>query len=195
MVWEIREIRGGRARFDTLVPPVKVRDRLVPPVIQVEFYGDAEQPSLEIKIEVRQGIPMCTEVRLLAKIEGREIRPSDLKAVRLDSWIEQVVGVCSFTQPEAGGGLIYQQVPIQADRTNAARARAAGMTRPGRPRVSRERLEQAADIYRRHSDGTPLQVIAEVLDVSDRTAARYVEMCRRDDYGLLPKTVQGQRKA
>ena len=48
-----------------------------------------------------------------------------------------------------------------------------------------QRLHQVADLYRRHTYGwRPVQMISEVLGVSARTAARYVEKCRTD--GLLP---------
>lgn len=47
-----------------------------------------------------------------------------------------------------------------------------------------ERLQEVADLYRRHTDGQPLKVVADVLGVSPRSAARYVAKCRSD--GLLP---------
>lgn len=198
---EIHGLRGGRAWYDGLALPVKVRDRLVPETIVVDLNGDGEQPSLRMKIEVRQGIPICAELRLTAQPDGREIRPKDLRAIRIDSWIEQVVGLCSHEQPEPGG-LIHLSAPpppdgskqegarykdIVADGRNAQRARRGAVRQPGpgRPRVPSERLQQVADLYRRHANGgRPLQVVADVLGVSERTAARYVEKCRVD--GVLP---------
>jgi hypothetical protein len=181
-------LRGGRAWWDDLARPVKVRDRLVPEAIVVDLYGDGEQPSLRMKIEVRQGVPVCAELRLTAQPNGREIRPKDLRAVRIDSWIEQVVGLLpTYEEPEPG--VIHGSKPTPADRENAQRAtrRARRNTprRPGRPKVPSDRLHKTADLYRRHADGgRPLQIIADVLEVSDRTAARYVDKCRSD--GLLP---------
>ena len=70
----VHSLRGGRAWYDDMAPPVQVRDRLVPETIFVDLYGDGEQPSLQMKIEVRQGVPVCTELRLTARPGGRDIR-------------------------------------------------------------------------------------------------------------------------
>ncbi len=177
----IHPLRGGRAWHDDMTPPVRVRDRLVPEAIFVDLYGDGEQPSLQMKIEVRQGVPVCTELRLTARPGGRDIQRADLRAVRIDSWIEQVVAVCSYEQVEDGA--ITKSAPTPADSENVRQAR-RNAARSGRPKVPPERLHEVADLYRRHPDGQPLLVVADVLGVSARTAARYVEKCRSD--GLLP---------
>jgi hypothetical protein len=196
---EIHGLRGGRAWYDALALPIKVRDRLVPETIVVDLDGDGERPSLRMRIEVRHGVPVCAELRLTAQPGGREIRPKDLRAIRIDSWIEQVVGLCSHEQPEPGGVIHLSAPPppdepkrgdarykdIVADSRNTQRARRSTPRRPGRPAVPPDRLHKAADLYRRHADGgRPLQVVADVLGVSERTAARYIEKCRSD--GLLP---------
>jgi hypothetical protein len=178
----IHSLRGGRAWHDSMALPVKVRNRLVPETIFVDLDGDGEQPALRMKIEVRQGVPVCTELRLTARPGGREIQRTDLRAVRIDSWIEQVVAVCSYEQDEPGG-VITKSAPTPADRENARAAR-RNAPRSGRPKVPPERLHEVADLYRRHADGQPLLIVADVLGVSARTAARYVEKCRSD--GLLP---------
>jgi len=175
----IHPLRGGRAWYDTLALPVRVRNRLVPETMFVDLDGDGEQPALQMKIEVHQGVPVCTELRLVARAGGREIRRTDLRAVRIDSWIEQVVAVCSHEQSEPGG-VITKSAPTPADRENARAAR----PRSGRPKVPPERLHEVADLYRRHADGQPLLVVADVLGVSPRSAARYIARCRSD--GLLP---------
>jgi hypothetical protein len=178
----VHPLRGGRVWYDHMTLPVKVRDRLVPETISVDLYGDGEQPALRMKIEVRQGVPVCTELQLTARPGGREIQRADLRAVRIDSWIEQVVAVCSHEQPEPGG-VITKSAPTPADSENARAAR-RNAPRAGRPKVPPERLHEVADLYRRHTDGQPLLVVADVLGVSARSAARYVAKCRSD--GLLP---------
>ena len=178
------EMRAGSKLFAL---PVRVRDRLVPPEIWVEVRSTGTQPALFLKVEVRQGVPVCAEVRLLAHPEGPEIRPKDLKGVHIDTLVEKAVGLCSQQQDESG--VITKYAPTPADRKNAQRARRGSVEQPGpgRPRVAPERLQQAADLYRRHAaGGRPLQLIAEILDVDPRTAARYVEKCRSDEYRLLP---------
>lgn len=185
MIQERYEIPGYmRATVDGRDLPVPVRDRLVPPTIRVEVRSEGKQPALSLKIEVRDGVPLCTEVNLLAHPHGPEIRPSDLRAVHLDTLVEQAVSLCSYQQSQPGVATKY--APTHADRLNAERAR-RGSVRRGRPKVPTDRLREVADLYRRHVDGgRPLQVIAEVLDVDPRTAARYVEKCRSSEYKLLP---------
>ncbi len=102
--------------------------------------------------------------------------------MRIDSWIERAVAVCSYEQAEPGG-VITKSSPTPADRENARAAR-RNAPRSGRPKVPPERLHEVANLYRRHTDGQPLLVVADVLEVSARTAARYVEKCRSE--GLLP---------
>ena len=184
----VHPLRGGRAWYEDMAPPVQVRDRLVPETIFVDLDGDGEQPSLQMKIEVRQGVPVCTELRLTARPGGRDIQRADLRAVRIDSWVEQVVAVCSHEQPEPGG-VITKSAPTPADHDNARAARRSGS---GRPKVPPERLHEAAELYRRHADDQPLLIVADVLGVSARTAARYVEKCRSD--GLLPPREKASAK-
>jgi hypothetical protein len=200
VVTTIYRLRGLTAWHTEQALPVQVGDRMVPETIFVAFDGDGEQPSLRMKIEVRQGVPVCSELQLTARPSGREIRPKDLRAVHIDSRVEQAVGLCSYEQPEPGGVIHLSALPppdapkhedarykdLVADSRNAQRAR-RGMRQPGpgRPRVPTERLQRVADLYRRHTDGgRPVQVVAEVLGVSERTAARYINKCRSD--GLLP---------
>ena len=180
---EYHEIPGVmRARVGILATPVQVRDGWVPPEIDVELRSVGTQPAVSLKIEVRQGIPVCTEVKLRAHPDGPEIRPTDLKAVHVDSLVEQAVALCTL-HPEPDGALSVS-APTPADRRNAQRARRVRPGR-GRPPVPPQRLQQVADLYRRHTDGgRPVQVICEVLGISERTAARYVDKCRSN--GLLP---------
>lgn len=178
----IHEFRGGRVWYDMMALPVKVRDRLAPEAMVVDLDGDGEQPSLQMKIEVRQGVPVCTELRLTARPDGRDVQRSDLRAVRIASWIEQAIALCSYEQPEPGG-VIHKSAPTPADRDNARAARRKA-PRAGRPKVPPERLHEVAELYRRHPEDQALLIVADVLGVSTRTAARYVAKCRSD--GLLP---------
>lgn len=176
-----------RAGYSWLALPVSVGDRFVPPEILVQVRRPPGHPALLLKIEVRLGVPVCTEVRLLANPDGTEVRPRDLKTVHLDTLVEQAVALCSYGRDELGH--ITKSAPTPADRKNAERARRGKVRQagPGRPRVSPDRLQQVADLYGRHAaGGRPIQVIAEVLGVDPRTAARYVEKCRSDEFRLLP---------
>jgi hypothetical protein len=67
---------------------------------------------------------------------------------------------------------------------------------PGRRRLDdRHRSEEVADIYLRAARGpgrtTPTKAVAEVLNVSHSTAAKWVAIAIRK-YGLLPATTAGK---
>ena len=61
--------------------------------------------------------------------------------------------------------------------------------------MTRETLVKVAELYRRHIDEQPTKAVQTAFGVSPRTAARYVQVCRSDEYQLLPKTEQGKKKA
>jgi hypothetical protein len=58
----------------------RLRDnRSPPPVSHRRPEGrDTDQPSLEVKFEVRNGAPRCTGIHLDAKAQGREVPQSDM---------------------------------------------------------------------------------------------------------------------
>lgn len=56
-------------------------------------------------------------------------------------------------------------------------------------------LRRVANVYRENIDAQPIEAISDEFDVSYRTAARYVQLCRSDEFQLLPKTRKGKREA
>jgi hypothetical protein len=48
----------------------------VPSEVDVDFSRDRSAPIRTLKIEVRQGVPVCTEIRLSARQGGRSLRSS-----------------------------------------------------------------------------------------------------------------------
>jgi hypothetical protein len=60
---------------------------LVPSRIDVDFSRERSGPIRTLRIEVRQGIPECTEIHLAARPDGRGLRPSDLEAIDLATWV------------------------------------------------------------------------------------------------------------
>lgn len=169
----------GRASYDPS-ERVPVANRRVPRNIVVTIDGALKQPDYVMKIEVRQGIPQWTEVTLRARPGGADVRDKDLKALRLDDWLQQIVAMVSTT-----GGLKPQEDHTALDDI--------GLAMKGRPRISREHLEQVAEIYREHIDGRPTDAVATAFGRDPRTAGRYIRMAR--DAGLLPATTRGKRNA
>jgi hypothetical protein len=168
-----------------------VGDRKIPAEIFVHVQGGLSEPDFSMKIEVRQGIPVCTEVTLTARPDGPEVRDKDLKYLHLSDWLENIVARASMKS----GGVPDDPAtwgwgkPVK-DSTALADIR---RVRSGRSRMSRERLEKVADVYRQHVDARPTEAVARAFGVEHRTAARYVQQARAAD--LLPPTTPGKKKA
>jgi hypothetical protein len=182
----------ARATWDP-ADKVPVGDRrFVPREILVQIRGGPKEPDLAMRIEVREGIPQWAEVRLQARPDGPEIRDKHLAAIHLGDWLNQIVAACSlgFSGADADG--------IVWSKPNTDRGAVADIRRAvsGRPRtVTPERLQKVAEVYRQHFGNRPTEAVARSFGVSHRTAARYVQMCRNPEHGLLPKTDKGKKRA
>ena len=164
---------------------VQVGDRRrVPREIFVQIRGGTNQPDYELKIEVRGGVPRWAEVTLRARPDGPEVRDKDLDAIRLDDWLEQIVAMCSVAK--SGAGAWSKPGNDTGALADIRRAKS------GRPRISRERLQKVAEIYRQHFDDRPTEAVAHAFGKDRRTAARYVRLAR--DAGFLPDTTKGKKK-
>jgi transposase len=181
----------GLATWDIGAAKVEVGDRLIPERISVTVLGGPSTPDFSMRIEVRQGIPVCTEMTLTARPDGPEVRDKDLKYLRLDDWLEQIVALASMKfSGSSPGGVTNWAKPVD----DVTALRDIRRIRPGRPRkMTRERLQRIADVYRQHVDGRPTDAVAKAFGVSPRTAARHVGQAR--DAGLLPPTTPGKKKA
>lgn len=182
----------GRAFYDDSAMTT-VGDRRVPVQIQVEVRGGVAEPDLSLKIQVRQGVPVYTEVVLRARPDGPEIRAKDLTYIYLNDWLEQIVAACTFTQGESGHWMVQT---IGGERGKAERVAAVAnlrRVRTGRSRTPRERLLKIAETYREHVNDRPTEAVSRAFGVSHATAARYVRQAR--DAGLLPPTTPGKKKA
>ena len=164
----------------------------VPSMVYVEISRDGDAVVQLMRIEVREGIPGCTELILRARPDGRSVRAADLEPVDIDGWVEDVLTECTWRADAEGGGWV--------SRPGTTEGRAAiqtAMAPPGRRSITPELLGQVADIYRANIDDKPIKAVCDELGLEypSRTAARYVQMCRSDEFGLLPKTYRGKRKA
>jgi hypothetical protein len=197
-------LRDGRNRavgtvsYDMHADAVDVGDMQVPPMIDVELTGGPRRLAVSMKIEIRRGRPACTDLRLTARSDGPEVRAKDLRAVAVDDLVERAVARCSQSVVEASQVPTPNGVPGDESSVRAVQSANLGnakRARTGRPRVPREHLIEVAELYANNLEIAPTKAVAEAYGVSPRTAAGWVQKCRSDEYGLLPKTVQGQRKA
>lgn len=185
MAAEIHRFWGGhgQATCDFDAGSVLVGNRLIPQEIRVTVRGGPSQPDMEMKIEVREGMPECVEFTLRARPDGPEIRDKDLGVVRVAYWLEQIVAMCSMKQSETGLVTMGSQTAL-SDITRI---------RTKRPQISREHLKNVSEVYRQHFDTRPTEAVSRTFGVSHRTAARYVQKARAAGY--LPDTDRGKKKA
>ena len=172
---------------------VRVGNRLVPRAIDVTYPGVGDRPELTMRIEVRDGSPQCVEVRVRALDAGREVRATDMRAVRIEDWVELIVGSVADEVVADDGETVTTVVRLDKRAYRDAVETIRSARKHGRPRVSDDVLRQAADIYRDNILGAPLHAIASAMGVSHRTAARYVQRAR--EAGYLPETKPGIRRA
>lgn len=154
---------------------VRVGKTLLPKRVEVVFEGDAEErsPDVEMVLEVVDGRPQCREVIVRSVPGGREVRDSDLAAVRVEQLTEDAFGYYGLTHS-----------PTQVHReVHAAR----------RPRkMTPDFLRSVAAVYVENRSGNPTQAIEDRFGVAPRTAALYAQ--RATEAGFLPPTTPGRRR-
>lgn len=175
------QVEWGTVRA-TMAGLVVVGDRVVPPLIEVDFPGVDGQPSLFMRIEVIEGVPRCTELTLRRADNGREIRPRDLSAVQLDSFIEMFVAVCSgrvtASSSQGWAGEFGDGEAFVRGGMKTIRDVRKGSRRPLRG----ERRQRVADVYNAHESGG-IEAVEAAFVVSRSTAIRYIRAAR--DAGLI----------
>lgn len=181
----------GTATWD-LMDTAVVGDRAVPRAMDIEFVSVDSQPSLQMRIEVRDGVPLCVKVEIEAAENGREVRSVDLRAVRIEDWVEDIVSAVAgkIEWNDDGHATIKYARTEEAERAAARAIRQARATTRGNVQ---KRLPEVAEVYRRHFEGRPVEAVGAAFGVSYRTAGRYVQLCR--DAGLLPPTTPGKKNA
>jgi hypothetical protein len=162
----------------------EVGDRGIPTHVLYRHPGDKRRPALEVAIEVRDGIPIITAVRVDAEPDrGVHIRAKDIRIgmVALDSsltyWLSELTYRRGAERPDGRRPWWrYDQVPPD-ERKAAIRTirRARGQLRR---RMTDEMLARIAETY---ATATPPrhEAIAVVFDVSPRTAQRYIAHARQ----------------
>lgn len=189
------QLTTGYAEFDQ-ADLERIGDQGVPRRIEVTFPSTADKwPSAQFVIEVRKGVPVCTSITVQAHDEGREVRSVDLRAVRLEDWVENIVAEASVTLVDHEDSVSYTVAAGSKSETEFTGAReVVRYARKGARRsVTDDLLRQAADIYRQNVDANPVESVATAFQTSHRTAARYVSKAR--ELGLLPPTTPGKKNA
>jgi hypothetical protein len=178
----------GWVMWDELGTFAEVDGVYVPSEFYLRCPGDHDggQPSLQLDYGIRNGVPVCTAIRLESKTEGREVLPKDVEVVRrqLNNWNE--VAITEVMRKSA------DSAPPLLETSAARRAYRDGRTRTRR-KITDELLTEVAALYRDSIDDGPWRVIAERFGVSETTAGRYVLLARKA--GFLPQTDPGKKNA
>ncbi len=190
------DLEVGHAEADIGVE-VEVGDRLVPPVIDVTFPGADGQPGLSMRLEVVNGMPQCRGLHLESVEGGRAVRQSDLAAVRLAQWVDDIFAMFAsriIERHEDGSPAAAVGEVVTAERHQAAIGQfRSSRTGKGSRKLTNAFLVGVTDVYRKHFDANPTQAVAVAYGVKPRTASLYVQLAR--DAGLLPRTTRGRKRA
>lgn len=176
-------------------PYVRVGDRAIPERIDVTMPGPAggELPGLRMTIEAIGGAPRCTELVIYAQPGGREVRSTDLRAVRLEQWVEDIATWTSgdVIQTDDGAAQVVLRVgAIDAERERKVLRELQRARSKSRRTVTDEVLRVAAETYRANASSRPVEAVGRAFATSHRTAARYVALAR--ERGYLPPTTPGK---
>jgi hypothetical protein len=176
----------GWAEAD-VVRLVRVGDRELPPRIDLHFPGADGQPSLDAVLEIIDRQPQCRELRISSVVDGREVRASDLKAVRIAEWVEDAFAMFAWDLECDDTGSVVRRV-----RRGSAAATQLAVRDVQRARRRAPDLERVAQIYKANP-AAPTAAVAREFECAPRTASNYVKDA--EEAGLLPKvTGRGKKR-
>jgi hypothetical protein len=141
-----------------------------------------------LTLEARDGIPVCTRVTVEAKSEGREVRAVDLRAIRLEDWLEAIIAEVALRvvlTDDAGEPLVVSPGPGTPEAKRLAVAAVREARSNTRKHITDGHLRKVAAVYLADTANAPLKAVGERFGVSKRTAARWVATAR--DNGFIPE--------
>ena len=175
--------------------PVVIDGQRVPKRITLTLEGrDGEpgriSPDFVAHFEVRDGVPECVELHLVAKADGRAIRTADLAMFNLEHLTEVVF--LDHAQPVStpGRGKLDDDELRKASRVLADRIQGP-RPEPG------DLLREVARAYLSDTFNAPLVAVENRLNCSRATAARRVKAARAAGWiperGASPQELEAAR--
>jgi hypothetical protein len=169
-----------------------LESREVPTWIEMTTSGGPD-PDMHVRVELRDGSPVATELSWKSMPGQSEIRMKHLRQTDITKLVTDLV-VSTIWRGEVPLG---EEVP---DATALRQSKLMAQKFVERQRLPRERrvmtddfLRSVAQVYRENIDGNPTEAVAKVFNVRPRMASTYVAKARAAR--LLPRTKQGQKKA
>lgn len=147
-------------------------------------------PALFMSFAVLDGVPQCREVRITSSEGGMGVRTADLRALRVDDWIETACALIGEHEIERADGIVTTvSTDRAADRLAAVRSVQRARRGSRRP-LTDDLLRRVAEVYRADAHGRPTQAVADHFGVKHRTAGDYVRSAR--DKGFLGAAIAGK---
>lgn len=141
---------------------------------------DAGGPDVFVDFEMRNGVPEAVRVEMVARMDGRPVRTSDMYQLALDQLAVDAFAAVSIHI--RGGGRLS---PSRDEGEALSAGRAVVEAQGGRRAPTRDELAEVATIYRTHAGRDPVVQIKKRRGYpSMRTAYRRVQQARAA--GLLP---------
>lgn len=171
----------GAAYYD-LAAMVDAGNVRLPSFLVLDFPGAGEQPSVRIEAELVEGSFKATEVSFSAKPGSRGVTSDDLRAVRVDSWIQQVAQMVSQdVSDNPGGGRVAGWGGPGSLSSTGRRVVESMMPKRGRKPLGDDHYRRVARAYL--DGGRRAAAVESAFDTTFSTAARWVRKAR--DLGFL----------
>jgi hypothetical protein len=171
---------------------VPVGDRLVPAFLDLTLNGDASSPTCHARVEVRDDVPRIVDLQFRANPGEGDVRQAHLRATQVDAVLDLVaafaVRVIDF---DDSGGVVQTSLSPKGEvwQESIDALRRARANR----KVTREFLQQVADVYKANIATGPTKAVRERFFVSPRMASIYVKQA--EEAGFLSATSPGKKRA
>lgn len=169
---------------------IRGSETLLPRRFVATFPDPKGGPETLAMFEMRAGVPECREVRLVARSDGREVRPVDVRSINIEELLDSASELVAIHPTELleGGGVVAEHAHGKADLALTRDVVGAARKRNTRRRISDDELAEVAEIYRANPDA-PTQAVARRYTIAHRTASLYVKRAR--EAGLLGRGTDG----
>lgn len=170
-------------------PLMRVGDSELPEQFGLRYRPTAGEPSWRLDFAVRAGVVECRRFTIEATEDGREIRSSDLRALRVEDLLESAcvnVAVRREVDEDGHERLARDLQDRHFGTTSAVRSARRGARR----KVTDDALREVAAVYRDNVDSQPTEAVRAHLGVELRTARLWVKRAR--DAGFLGESIKGK---
>lgn len=146
---------------------------------EITYYRPASDvdPAVELVFTVRDGVPMCTSVRLWSGDGDPAVRVKDLKKIPLERLVHDVFAYVGIYRPNPNevGGYIHTRGSAELyrrDRKYVERATA-------RRKITPDFLQRVAEVHNGAAEGSRIAAVRDEFDgVSESQAKRYIKAAR-----------------